>query len=154
MAVVHGTERAFESDGADAAILAASEAASRRRAVHAMVSEHEKARRAELLEEANRATPCVHTATGSSSRADFFSQSSTAAGLLADARASGDHDALTAALKVCAHVWAKWKLQPAALPALRPGEPYRVLREEGVTLIDIECGKCSSGVELPELRFV
>lgn len=71
-------------------------------------------------------------------RYDFFSDSSAAAGLLYDAQAAGDTEATRVARAVCERVWQRWKLQPADLPLpLAPGERYRVLRDRGITLINL-----------------
>ena len=80
----------------------------------------------------------------------YFSACNAAAGLLVDAELQCDEAALTEAVRKAAYVWASWKLEPPGLPTLKPGERHRVLRDRGVTLIDLSSSGRLSGRKQPE----
>ena len=85
-------------------------------------------------------------ATGKARTYDYFCESSAAAKLLRDAIDAVDPDAIREAWAICEHVWARWKLQPRDLPLpLAPGERFRVLRDRGLTLINLKADEDSAG---------
>ena len=67
----------------------------------------------------------------------YFSRCNAAAAKLVEAVRRGDEAALAEAHEAAKRVWSKWKREPEGLPTLQPGERHRVLRDRGVTLINI-----------------
>jgi hypothetical protein len=69
--------------------------------------------------------------------AGFYTESARAADEMHDARRDGTPGRLAAAEAAARELWERWKREPADLPTLRPDEPYRVLRDRGLTLINV-----------------
>ena len=95
--------------------------------------------------------PIVHVATPKDDESEdgwadaYFSSCNAAAGAIVDAEeasAAGSTaaaaDAIARAREGAEVVWASWKLEPPGVrEELKGGERHRVLRERGITLIDI-----------------
>lgn len=85
-------------------------------------------------------------AMGKARTYDYFCESSAAAQLLRHATDAAETDAIREAWVICEHVWARWKLQPRDLPLpLAHEEQFRVLRDRGITLINLKAHRGAEG---------